>query len=606
MSSGITLTAGVRQNLLALQNTADLLATTQNRLATGKKVNSALDNPSSYFTSQALSNRASDLNGLLDSIGQATQTLKSADNGLTTLTKLVQSAKSIATQAAQATKGTVTYTNITGTATIAADTTRAVGTVSAATAGTISVQAQAQLNSTGLGQLLTGDTLTFQLGSGSTVTATFSSVAADNTTNTFKTAADLITTLNTGTGASGHFAATDAVAVTDGAGGVKLQAADVGTNFTVGKTSVGLTAANFSNLNVASTVGDAFSVSDGTNTNTYYRTAAIIGTTSNTYVSTANLVTRVNAGTAGTNITASAVGNFLQLDSANNKSITVAGATGTAQGFAATTYTNNYNSTLAGLNGSLTVKIGANATHTVTLGTGNGQVSTRTGLNTALGAFTDVGGSVDAAGKVNFNPASSDDVTIGGSGSVLAAVGLQAGITTPTGTVVTGSAARTNLQSDYNSLLTQIDQLANDTSYNGINLLGGDNLKVVFNENGTSSLSITGVRFNAIGLGLSAISGTGFQDDHNVNATIATLDSSLASLRTQSAKFGSTLTTVQARQDFTKNLIGTLQTGADNLVLADSNEEGANLLALNTRQSLSTTALSLANQSSQAVLRLLG
>ena len=100
--------------------------------------------------------------------------------------------------------------------------------------------------------------------------------------------------------------------------------------------------------------------------------------------------------------------------------------------------------------------------------------------------------------------------------------------------------------------------------------------------------------------------GTGFQDDHNVNATIATLDGSLSSLRTQSAKFGSTLTTVQARQDFTKNLIGTLQTGADNLVLADSNEEGANLLALNTRQSLSTTALSLANQSSQAVLRLLG
>ena len=80
----------------------------------------------------------------------------------------------------------------------------------------------------------------------------------------------------------------------------------------------------------------------------------------------------------------------------------------------------------------------------------------------------------------------------------------------------------------------------------------------------------------------------------------------MTTLRNQASKFGSNLTTVQTRQDFTKNLINTLQTGADSLVLADSNEEGANMLALQTRQSLSTTALSLANQASQAVLRLFG
>src|SRR5213595_1615382 len=102
MSSGITLTAGVRQNLLSLQNTADLIGQTQNRLATGKKVNSALDNPSNFFTSQSLNNRANDLNSLLDSIGQAQQTLSAADTGLTSLTKLVESAKSIAKQARQA------------------------------------------------------------------------------------------------------------------------------------------------------------------------------------------------------------------------------------------------------------------------------------------------------------------------------------------------------------------------------------------------------------------------------------------------------------------------------------------------------------------------
>src|SRR4051812_36208843 len=101
-SNGIVLSASVRQNLLALQNTAALAATTQGRLATGKKVNSALDNPSNFFTSQSLSNRASDLNSLLDSIGQAQKTLEASDKGLTALTNLVNSAKSIAKQARQA------------------------------------------------------------------------------------------------------------------------------------------------------------------------------------------------------------------------------------------------------------------------------------------------------------------------------------------------------------------------------------------------------------------------------------------------------------------------------------------------------------------------
>src|SRR5580693_5869536 len=100
--SGITLSAGVRQNLLSLQNTASLLTTTQNHLATGKKVNSAFDNPTSYFTSQSLNNRANSLNALLDQIGQATQTLQTANQGLTSLTSLLQQALATAQQALQA------------------------------------------------------------------------------------------------------------------------------------------------------------------------------------------------------------------------------------------------------------------------------------------------------------------------------------------------------------------------------------------------------------------------------------------------------------------------------------------------------------------------
>ncbi|HRF07799.1 MAG TPA: flagellin, partial [Xanthobacteraceae bacterium] len=102
-----------------------------------------------------------------------------------------------------------------------------------------------------------------------------------------------------------------------------------------------------------------------------------------------------------------------------------------------------------------------------------------------------------------------------------------------------------------------------------------------------------------------AQSGNAFQDNATINAVITSLDAATSTLRTQSSTFGSKLSVVQTRQDFTKNLINVLQVGADNLTLADSNEEGANLLALQTRQSLSTSALSMAVQADQNVLRLL-
>ena len=99
--SGIVLSASVRQNLLSLQSTADLLATTQNRLSTGKKVNTALDNPTNYFTAASLDNRASDISNLLDGIGNGVQVLQAANTGITSLQKLVDSAKSIANQVLQ-------------------------------------------------------------------------------------------------------------------------------------------------------------------------------------------------------------------------------------------------------------------------------------------------------------------------------------------------------------------------------------------------------------------------------------------------------------------------------------------------------------------------
>src|SRR5216684_9167983 len=103
--SDIALSASVRQNLLSLQSTADLLATTQNRLSTGKKVNTALDNPTNFFTAQGLDNRAGDINNLLDAIGNGVQVLQAANTGITSLQKLVDTARSIANQVLQTTVG---------------------------------------------------------------------------------------------------------------------------------------------------------------------------------------------------------------------------------------------------------------------------------------------------------------------------------------------------------------------------------------------------------------------------------------------------------------------------------------------------------------------
>jgi len=498
MGDNIVLSAGVRQNLLSLQNTADLMATTQNRLATGKKVNTALDNPTNYFTSQSLQNRASDLNDLLDSIGQAQKTLDAVNHGLTSLTSLVQSAKSIAKQARQAAlPPAVTYGAINVGGTIATGET--LGTTGDGAAITVanSTTYSFDININGAGV----QTVTYT----SDATATYAEILAGLQAS-FATAAT----------ASGVTAGTDLELVSNtGLDGIRINALNADIDVTIANNSgAGLTNANYNSTSL-------FDVAGG---------------------------------------------------------------------------------------GSLDVTVNGGATQTITIGTGVGQVSTLAELNTALAGLSGVTASASAT-TTSFAVASGatqNSLTIGGTAAILTELGLSAGTTNGTASVPTPDATRTSLQGDFNNILTQIDTLAKDASYNGVNLLYGDSLKVIFNENGTSSLTINGVTFDSAGLGLSAVSGAGFQDNNVIDAVLATVDSALATLRTQSATYGSTLTIVQTRQDFTKNLITTLQTGADNLVLADTNEEGANMLALQTRQQLSTTALSLANQASQAVLRLFG
>ncbi len=149
--SGITLSASVRQNLLSLQSTASLLATTQNDLATGNKVNSALDNPTSFFTAQDLNNRAGDINNLLDQIGNGVQVLQAANTGITSLQSLVSSAQSIANQVLQAPTGYSTKSSVSSTAISGATADDLLGSSTAATSGSVTAGAFTTLDVAGTG-----------------------------------------------------------------------------------------------------------------------------------------------------------------------------------------------------------------------------------------------------------------------------------------------------------------------------------------------------------------------------------------------------------------------------------------------------------------------
>ncbi len=248
----------------------------------------------------------------------------------------------------------------------------------------------------------------------------------------------------------------------------------------------------------------------------------------------------------------------------------------------------------------------------VTFGDGTGgTVKTLDQLNTSLQA-NNLTATLDSTGKLSISTTNDFASSTLGSLTAGGAIGgtLTSAITfsTATAPVVDTSAqtVRANLVKQYNDILAQITTTSQDASFNGVNLLGGDQLKLTFNETGKSTLNITGVTFNAAGLGLANLtSGTDFIDNNATNKVVSSLGDASTLLRTQASALGSNLSIVQIRQDFSKNLINVLQTGSSNLTLADTNEEAANSQALSTRQSIAVSALALANQSQQSVLQLL-
>lgn len=390
----VVLSGAIRSNLLSMQNTARLLDETQLRLATGLRVRSAIDSPTSFFTAQGLNNRASDLNNLLDAMGQGVQTLQAADEGIKSILKLVDSMKAVANQALETKIKSATLTgNQTG----------------APLTGGVALS--------GLGALVAGNTITI----------------------------------------------------------------------TVGEVSETVT--------IGGATGNVATVQD------------LIDWANDTFDGDEPLVASLTPE------------GQLQLEGKNGRDVTVTAVAGVNE------------VSLAGLLGTRT--------------------SATEGVN------------------------------------------------------------RDKYERDFNNLREQIADLAKDAHYKGVNLLKGDVLSVFFNADQTSKLDIEGVDMTPEGLlnigEVSTTSGNhGFQLDSGIKAFVDTLNSATNVLRQQASTFGANLGVVQIRQDFTSALINTLESGASNLTVADTNEEGAKMLALQTRQQLGTTALSLANQAEQGVLRLFG
>ncbi len=578
MTSDVVLTAALRSNLLSLQQTQSVIDITQNRLATGRKVNSALDNPQSFFASQALNNRASDLTRLLDSIGQSIQVIKAADNGVTALTKLVEQADSIASQARDALAGGQSEA-------------KAVGARDLSGVDDIA----------GLPGVATGDILTFSITdeNGDTVNLGVyggaAAATANVTLNTDDSIEEVIAEINNLTlqvdGAGLAIGEQAFEASLDEGGNLQIRTLNGG-DFRLQFAS--LAATDAADLALASDLGFAdvarlTGQGGAANNNTVEFTAVadVALRSFALYDSTATPDEIAQRSDILSNLVdEDGVVLFANINAA----------------------TDDY---VIGINGGTRQSIElANAANTaVTIQDFIDDINSNTTLNQSIVAEFD-----DETGVLSIRAISADvqSIEIGqatassatanfgfGLNGAIANAGTNEAIESVRLSSASGELAQ--LEEDFNNIRSQIDLLVNDTGYRGTNLLNGDNLTTFFNEDRSSSLETDSVTFTADGLGLDAAN---FSRTSSVDGALDQVREALNSVRNFGSALANDLSIIQTRQTFTTELINTLKEGSDALTVADQNEEGAKLLALQTRQQLGVTSLSLASQSQQSILRL--
>ncbi len=596
MSIGdISLSASARQNLLALQGTAKLLGQTQARLASGKKINSALDNASSYFSSQGFLNSANDLSSLKDSMSTALQTIKAASDTIESLSTVVEQLKGIVNSALQTTD-TATRTSL----------------------------------ATQYNELLDQ----------------FNLLVADGTFN----GTNLVNSINSSLKVS--FSTTDA---TD-------NLTVVGKNLTASGLGMGDALANFSSTTLVDTVTHSMTVASVNQTLTsqiYTGTLSALTVTGGGSSGVGSGVGATQASTSTDTISGAIAGVF----TANATGATVASAaasgtltaletvlgasdgsgsdiTGVSRSLTADT------TGLAGLtagqiaiSGEFTVTGGAGSTYvsatgvlsggaanTVTLGAGQSmQVIVATAATTANSMiYTN-----NTANAITFNLVAADTSTALNKANVTSTYKLTAGTVTTTGLSIPLSAAETlggysivdSQDGAVGATVSYIDSaLSSLTAVGTTTVTGG----TAYDVTGATITGVANTDVTATVVGGTTDATTYAATDAHItltgasiltdNKTLVTADAltsaqnqltdALKTLRAASSALGNNNTIVSTRQDFTSKLITTLQTASDNLILADTNEEGANLQSLQASSSLGVIALGISGQQAQAILRL--
>ncbi len=519
--SDVVLGSAMRTNLLSLQNTQRLIDTTQARLATGLKVNSALDNAQNFFAAQSLNNRAGDLTRLLDGISQSIRTIEQADKGITAMTKLIEQADSIAVQARDAmnsiSSASVAVSN--NSALASNPNAKLVGTVSGMAAGTFTIDTADGTSET---FAITADTtaksLVAMINDRNASVSTFKAEASIDSNGQISIRSTDGTALKlTDVGAGDNLRSLGFFAGATAAGGTE--------NIMVGNSlKVGLTGA-----------GDIDQYSLLQDTDQFGPLSA-----------TGTFEIAVNGGTA-VSVTVDATATIDDLVDAINTDADTAGLTAS---FDAAT-------------GTLSITADSTVDYfSIEITDGAGTTPLVTGFGTTF---------ADGVAQ-NFQPS-------GGS----------------------ASDTLTKLQADFDEVRKQIDAITKDANYRGVNLLQGDDLTTYFNEDQSSSLVTKGTDFTAVGLGLS---NADFSSTTTIQQSIDEVRGALNKVRDFGSSIANSLSLIQMRQEFTEGTVNTLKAGALDLTKADENEEGANLLALQTRQQLGVTSLSLAAQSQQSVLRL--
>ncbi|CAK0769370.1 Flagellin [Azospirillaceae bacterium] len=608
----VSLTAGMRTNLLLLQNTADKLAKTQNNLATGNKINSALDGPTAYFAAKGLGQRASDLSSLKDAMGQAINTIKAADKGITAIESMIEQARGLTTAA---------YGSLGNDAA-----SRATRKTLATQFNTLKAQIDKIAEDSGYAgkNMLAGNGLRLDsTGTSRTAVNSITGVSSARTTNVVST--DTYTIKVTGDSRLSANSSDVATAEQDrGLVGLKIS----------GKLSA--SNGNFGDVAIE-TRGSAgtqrtFTVSDGTEARTikYFDNSqkAETATSQASRTSTAQVSTVSISGTIeqGDIFTVSVKGQVFKYAATSSDSASTIGSklrtSIQSKITAGTLASSDIATTAVGSGGTITVTGGTSTTtskdFTITA-TASNALSLKISQSFASGAI--VSFTVDRVAM--------EDAVNGGNGisTIEKNANIQISVTNIAGTTVTRDANNARGQGklasgenafafDSGTVRIKVDDnnirqaatvaaAKNISTVQQTNSSTANDLTVQFNERNTNTITVLSQNVKTDGQGLRMdYAQNGWTDRTDIDKAVAGLDYAKQTLRSASQSLSTNLNIITTREQFTKEFSDVLVEGGNKLTLADQNEEGANMLMLQTRQQLGTIALSLSNQSQQSILRL--